>query len=117
MARPRKNIDQEQFEKLCEIQCTRDEILDWFGVTDKTLSAWCKRTYGESFSAIYAKKREKGKKSLRRAQWQLATEKLNPTMLIWLGRQHLGQRELPEDSIDQEDTEGYLGEAGLDVPK
>jgi len=37
MARPRKNIDREEFEKLCGLQCTQAEICDWFGVSDKLL--------------------------------------------------------------------------------
>ena len=35
-------------------------------------------------------------------------------MLIWLGKQKLGQRDNPEESLDQEDTESYFKDAGLD---
>lgn len=97
MARPKKEIDQVEFEKLCGIQCTNDEICDWFGVTDKTLDGWCKRTYKEGFSATYAKKRGKGKISLRRMQFELA--KKNAAMAIWLGKQYLGQKENAEYTI------------------
>ena len=38
MARPRKEIDQNEFEKLCALQCTQEEICAWFDVTDKTLT-------------------------------------------------------------------------------
>lgn len=58
MARPRKEIDQKQFESLCALQCTGEEILDFFNVTDRTLNAWCKRTYGAGFQKFSAKKRE-----------------------------------------------------------
>ena len=44
MARPRKEIKQSQFESLCAIQCTEEEICDVLGVTDKTLTRWCKET-------------------------------------------------------------------------
>lgn len=87
--RPPKNIDQKEFEKLCGLQCTRDEICGWFGITDKTLSKWCKRTYGEDFSAIFAQKRGVGKIALRRMQWKLAEK--NPSMAIFLGKNLLGQ--------------------------
>ena len=50
--RPRKELDIKQFENLCGLQCTRDEICGWFDITDKTLNAWCKRTYGMPFSAV-----------------------------------------------------------------
>lgn len=94
MGRPRKEIDQKQFENLCALQCTHDEICAWFDVTAKTLESWCKRTYGDSFSKVFAQKRGKGKISLRRSQWQLAEK--SASMAIWLGKQYLNQR----DNVD-----------------
>lgn len=94
MARPRKEIDQKQFENLCGLQCTLEEICGWFDVTDKTLDGWCKRTYHASFSEVFKQKRGAGKISLRRSQWRLAEK--NATMAIFLGKQFLGQR----DSVD-----------------
>ena len=35
MARPRKEIDQKNFESLCGLQCTLEEICGFFDVTDK----------------------------------------------------------------------------------
>lgn len=112
MARPRKEIDQKQFESLCALQCTIDEVCGFFDVCADTLEAWCKRTYKESFSKVFAKKRGAGKISLRRMQWQLAAK--NAPMAIWLGKQYLGQRDAPEDAIDAEDTDAYLKEAGIE---
>lgn len=61
MARPKKEIDQKQFEALCGLQCTLLEICDALDVSDKTLDGWCKRTYGEHFSEVFAKRGVKGK--------------------------------------------------------
>ena len=97
MARPRKEIDQKQFENLCGLQCTLEEICSWFDVTDKTLDSWCKRTYHASFSEVFKKKRGAGKISLRRSQWQLAAK--NASMAIWLGKQYLGQRDQIETTV------------------
>lgn len=97
MGRPRAEIDREEFEKLCGMQCTLDEVCYWFGVTDKTLNAWCKRTYKQSFSEIFEQKREAGKISLRRLQFQLAEK--SAAMAIWLGKQYLGQKE-PESTVE-----------------
>ena len=94
MARPRKEIDQKQFENLCGLQCTLEEICGWFDVCSDTLETWCKRTYKRSFSEVFAQKRGAGKSSLRRSQWRLAEK--NATMAIFLGKQFLGQR----DSVD-----------------
>lgn len=87
--RPRKQINQEEFEKLCALQCTKEEICGWFDVTDKTLEKWCNETYEEHFSDVFSKKRVAGKISLRRAQFQLAQK--NASMAIFLGKNYLGQ--------------------------
>lgn len=113
MGRPNKVIDQKEFEKLCALQCTYDEVCGWFDVCPDTLEAWCKRTYGKdmSFSKVFAQKRSKGKISLRRSQFQLAEK--NANMAIWLGKQYLGQRDRLEEYEETEDTDAYFAEAGL----
>ena len=95
--RPLKPINQIEFEKLCGLQCTQEEICGWFGVTDKTLNSWCKRTYEQSFSEIFKEKRGVGKISLRRAQFRLAEK--NANMAIWLGKQYLGQSDRGEYTV------------------
>lgn len=92
MARPKKVINQKQFESLCAIQCTQEEICNVLDVCDETLTRWCKEVYGLSFSEVFRQKRDLGKSSLRRNQWKLA-EKGNSTMQIWLGKQILNQSE------------------------
>lgn len=89
--RPPKHIDQKQFEALCVIQCTLDEICSVFDCDETTLNKWCKETYGETFSYVFKQKRQGGKASLRRMQWKLAEK--NATMSIWLGKQYLDQKE------------------------
>ena len=110
MARPHKLIDKTEFEKLCEIQCTEREICNFFEITDKTLNSWCKRTYKAGFSEVFAQKRGGGKVSLRRAQWRKAVEDCDTTMLIWLGKQHLDQREPKEQK-----TVELAGKVGVDA--
>lgn len=89
MGRPRKEIDQTQFEKLCGLQCTKEEIAGWFDCSEDTIENWCHKTYDESFSAVFSKKREAGKISLRRSQWRLAEK--SASMAIFLGKNYLGQ--------------------------
>ena len=103
MGRPRKEIDQKQFENLCGLQCTLEEICGWFGVTDKTLNSWCKRTYSESFSEVFRQKRSTGKISLRRSQWRLAEK--NASMAIWLGKQYLGQKDIVEVGVEKDNVQ------------
>lgn len=92
MARPKKEISEEQFKKLCKIQCTLQEIAGFFDCSEDTIENWCKRTFKEGFSDCYKKYSQNGKISLRRQQFQLAM-KGNCSMLIWLGKQYLGQSE------------------------
>lgn len=90
--RPRTVINWDEFDKLCAIQCTQVEMASWFDCSVDTIENAVKREKGIGFSEYYAQKSEKGKISLRRVQWTLAM-KGDKTMLIWLGKQHLGQNE------------------------
>lgn len=98
-------LDKVQFEKLCGIQCTEEEICAVMGVTPKTLAGWCMRTYGLKFSQVFREKRVSGKASLRRTQWKLA-QKSTP-MAIWLGKQYLGQRDVPDTRNDEIPDDGF----------
>lgn len=87
MGRPRKEIDPRQVEKLAALGCTMDEIASVVGCT--------KRTLERRFVAEIDKGRQSVKTRIRR--WQLrAARGGNVAMLIWLGKQLLGQ----SDKID-----------------
>lgn len=103
MARPRIEIDREQFEKLCSLQCTKEEIAGFFNCSEDTIERWCSREYHERFAVVFGKKRTVGKISLRRSQWRMAEH--NVTMAIWLGKQYLGQAEKQEVSVSRTDDE------------
>jgi len=80
--RPRLNLDKTQIETLARINCTHEEIAAVMGCSVDTIS----RNYAE----LINKARLNGKTSLRRAQWKKALSG-NTGMLIWLGKQELGQ--------------------------
>lgn len=88
--RPKKQIDKTQFERLCGLQCTLEEICCYFGCDNKTLEKWCMKTYKYNFSEVFRVKRGNGKISLRRRQFEVAMDG-NPTMLIFLGKNMLNQ--------------------------
>lgn len=96
MGRPRKKIDKENFEKLCSLQCTLDEVAGFFDCHEDTIQAWCKRTYGTTFSGIFKVKSSAGKISLRRNQFRLSEK--SSAMAIFLGKQYLGQRDFVDIS-------------------
>lgn len=103
MARPRIEIDQHQFEQLCKLQCTQQEIADFFKCSVDTINAWCKRTYKSGYTEIYNKNASVGKISLRRTQWKQA--ETSSRMSIWLGKQYLGQTDKIENTITEIDAE------------
>jgi hypothetical protein len=116
MARPQKEIDKNQFEKLCGLQCTQEEICGFFGITDKTLNTWCKRNYNSSFSEVFRQKRGLGKISLRRSQWRLAEK--NANMAIWLGKQYLSQTDTgAHEDIGNDKTEDALSRSLRELGK
>jgi hypothetical protein len=98
-----KTIDLTELEKLCGIHATIMEIASWFSVGHATIE---RRIADETlhdhdgekltFKAIMDRGYARGRISLRRKQMQLA-EQGNATMLVWLGKQLLGQR----DAVDQ----------------
>ena len=92
MARPEKYIDEDLLKKLCTILCTDVEMAAILSVSVDTLN----RRYADKIKEW----KEGGKMSLRRAQYQLAM-KGNMGMLIWLGKQHLGQSDKNDYSLDK----------------
>lgn len=92
VGRPRKELDFETVQKLCHIQCTALEIAGFFGVSVDTLDLRCKDWGYAHFTDLFRVYGADGKISLRR--WQMkAAEKGNSSMLLWLGKQYLGQKE------------------------
>lgn len=87
----RKEIDKQVFERLCTIACTEKEICSVFGVSTPTLLKFCKREYnGQTFKEVYPNLSAESRVNLRKAQFESA-QRGDENMLIWLGKQWLGQ--------------------------
>lgn len=108
--RPRKQIDKETFEKLCDLQCTVEDLADFFSCSHDTIQRWCMAEYGESFASIHKKHMAKGKASLRRNMFRLSEK--NATMAIFLAKNYLGMSDNVEVKADTS-----LMSALLDVVK
>ena len=88
VGRPKKfDLDVAQVEQLASFGCTNTEIASFFNCSDTTLT----RNYGENL----IKGRDAGKIRLRQYQWK-AAKNGNVAMLIWLGKQLLGQSDKQE---------------------
>lgn len=90
--RPPIVINWQIFDALCGVQATLTELAGHFGCSEDTIERAVQRDHGMGFAEYFAQKRGKGLLSLRRKQFALALGG-DRTMLIWLGKQHLGQRE------------------------
>lgn len=88
---------------LAEIQCTVNEASAVLGVAKGTFLEFLNRE--EKAREVWEQGAEDGKASLRRMQWQQAEG--NTTMLIWLGKQWLGQRDRWEHSGDPDRPVAY----------
>ena len=109
-----KEIDKQVFESLCGIQCTLLEICDFFGITDKTLNSWCRRTYGMTFSEVFKQKRVKGKISLRRAGFEMA--KTNPTVHIFYAKNYLGMTDKQEVTATLDAKDNFIEALSASAP-
>ncbi len=112
--RPRKEIDFQELDKLCGLQCTADEIAGWFGVSVDTIERRILEETGQSFAEFYKEHSAGGRISLRRKQFQIAMTG-NVGLLIWLGKQYLGQKNTFMDfQVEKEDDKLVIRMDGND---
>ena len=86
VGRDKKVVPPNEVYKLAQIGCKDIEIANWFGIDENSLRY--------NFSVELLKGRENLKQSLRRAQLSLALSG-NAVMLIFLGKNYLGQSDNP----------------------
>ena len=105
MGRPKLNIDAHRVLELAQQGCTIVEIAATFGC--------CEDTIHKRFSVQVERGRKMCDAALRSKQVQKAISG-DTQMLIWLGKQRLGQRDKHEVETNWPDKLGY---GGLDVPE
>ncbi len=91
MARPKLNIKASEVEELVSIGCSCKEIAAFYKCAPTSIS--------RGFAVSVAKGKADCKITLRRAQMK-AAKGGNVTMLIWLGKQMLGQKDQTVEKID-----------------
>jgi hypothetical protein len=83
------HIDLEQLEKLGRFQCTYDELAAWFHCDRRTI---IRRMKQQDAKDAFERGKAQGRISLRQAQFSAALAG-NSTMLIWMGKQLLDQKD------------------------
>lgn len=101
--RPKVIIDWKIADRLLEAGSQGSEVAAYFGIHPDTFYKRVEIEKGVCLSVYMQEKRSKGKSLLREEQHKVAL-KGNPTMLIWLGKQRLDQRE-PEPLIKQPENQ------------
>jgi len=95
MAAKAKPVDPDQVKKLAAMGCTDTQIASFFDMKRETFSR--KKAKSKAIQEAIELGRLKGDTSLIKAQYDKALQG-NPTMLIWLGKQRLGQKDRVEHS-------------------
>lgn len=92
IGRPEKKIDWNVVETLLEAGSLGTEVAAYIGIHPDTLYRQCQETHGMTFTDYTVKYRAKGDLRLKAKQFDVAMRG-DKTMLVWLGKQRLGQRE------------------------
>lgn len=98
MAAKKVDIDWDRVAKYLQAQCSGSGIAGILGIHENTLYSRCKLDNGVEFMAFSEQKKGEGKELLRKKQYDVAMEG-DKTMLVWLGKQYLEQKEKNETDI------------------
>ena len=98
--RPELKIDWHKVEQLLMAGCPGTEVAAHFSMHADTLYNHVLKEKGLKFTDYSAQFKEKGDSLLRAKQYEKALEKDN-TMMIWLGKQRLKQKEDPDKKGDE----------------
>jgi len=120
----KKVIDFATLSKLCAMHCTGEECASILAMDYDTLNRRLKEEGHKGFTDYYRLNSAKGKMSLRQMQLKIALSG-NVAMLMFLGKQYLGQAEKVEQAVtsktfspeNKEVLEQFLLENGIDPTK
>ncbi len=106
--RPKAIIDWNKVDKYLQAQCNGTGIAGLLGIAPVTLYRACERKYKVNFEAYSAQKKGEGQELLRGKQYSVAMEG-DKTMLVWLGKQYLNQRDKNElTGVDGKDLNPHI---------
>ena len=100
-----REFDKKQFESLCGMQCSVEELCGWFGCDEAALNTWCMDTYGEDFRSAFDRLAMMGRIVLRREQ--VAAAKKNVSMARHLEAQRAGHEAPPQKRKNYRLTDAY----------
>lgn len=101
MARPEKPIDWALVDNLLVAGCMGTEICAHFDMHPNTFYAKIEEKYNMSFTQYSSEKKQKGCSILRAKQFEKAAKGDN-TMLVWLGKNRLAQKDGDTNNEERE---------------
>ena len=93
------NIKWKEVKALCEAGCTGVQVADYLGISYDTLTRRCLSENNTEFADFKRQSKSKGDALLHVAQFKRAN-KGSERMLIWLGKNRLGQSDRIETKVD-----------------
>tara|TARA_R100000664_G_scaffold31744_1_gene45692 strand:- start:71 stop:451 length:381 start_codon:yes stop_codon:yes gene_type:complete len=103
MGRKKTNIEWKKIENMAVAGCNGQQISAAMGIHYNTLARRCQEDNKCDFSEYLQTKKEKGNNLLKQKQFDLAL-KGDRGMLIWLGKNRLGQsdkKEITQENLGQ----------------
>lgn len=110
MGRPVFELDDKNFDIAIQLPMIKADIcLLMGGCSEDTIERYVKKRFGKTFAELQGERRQHFRKNILGKQYEIAM-KGNVGMLIWLGKQYLGQKDKQEISGDEEQplTISYL---------
>ena len=103
--RPRIELDPKQAKIFGYFRATYDTMAEQIGCHVDTIRAAMQKEDSE-FSKAYKKGFSSMKMKLSEAQVKTAIEEHNPTLLVWLGKQYLDQKDnpMPDEDVNKNYT-------------
>jgi len=100
--RKRIEIDYKELESLCYMQCSEQEIAQWFHCSIDTVALRIREKFGISFPEYFGRHRIGGLISLRRNMFKMSEK--SPQMAIFMAKNWLGM-------VDKQEVTGEGGGA------
>lgn len=105
---PKKKVDWEVVDKMLKFQCSSTEIAGYFNIHRQTLYDKVSEEFDCTWTEYAASRQSCGLGLLRCTQFEKAFNtysKANAQLLIWLGKQYLGQKDGVQTEIKQEEVD------------
>jgi AraC-like DNA-binding protein len=99
VGRPEKEFDWKLIDSILQFGARLIDCCEMLEVSDDTIQRRIKDEFGCTFSEYRERKMSKMRMKLLQKQFDVAMSG-NVALLIWLGKQHLGQSDKAENTID-----------------